>query len=79
MSITKQTEVDQITVIENGAVQVRQATRIVDNGEKLSNSYHRWTIAPGQDYSDQELKVQAICAATHTPEVIEAYKAATAA
>jgi len=79
MSITKQTEVDQITVIENGVVQVRQATRIVDNGEKLSNSYHRWTIAPGQDYSDQELKVQAICAATHTPEVIEAYKAATAA
>jgi hypothetical protein len=68
--------IDKIEVVENGTVQVRQATRIMENGQELSKSYHRWTIAPGQDYSDQEPKVQAICAAAHTPEVIAVYQAA---
>jgi len=35
-------------------------------------------VAPGDDYSAEEAKVQAVCAAVHTPEVIEAYKAAQA-
>ena len=30
---------------------------------------------PGADYSAEDAKVQAICAATHTPEVIAAYEA----
>lgn len=68
--------IDKIEVVENGTVQARQATRIMEDGQELSKSYHRWTIAPGQDYSDQEPKVQAICAAAHTPEVIAAYQAA---
>jgi hypothetical protein len=75
MSLEKQIVIDRIEVVENGTVQVRQATRIVENGQELSKSFHRWTIAPGQDYSEQEPNVQAICAAAHTPEVIATYKA----
>ena len=67
--------VDKVEVVENGTVQVRTATRIVEDGNVISTSYHRHTIAPGQDYSAECDKVKAICAATHTPEVVSAYQA----
>jgi hypothetical protein len=76
MAIEKQTIVDKIEVIENGSVQVRNATRIVEEGNVISSSYHRHVVAPGQDYSQEDARVQAICAAAHTSEVIAAYQAA---
>ena len=54
MAFTKQTKIDQIEVVENGTVQVRQATIITDNGNQVSRTYHRWCISPGEDYSAQE-------------------------
>jgi len=42
----------------------------------LSQSFHRHVVAPGQDYSGEDAKVQALCAAIHTPAVIAAYQAA---
>ena len=79
MALEKQTVVDKIEVLENGCVQVRTATRIMEDGVQLSQSYHRHVVAPGDDYSTQDARVQAICAATHTAEVIAAYEAAQAA
>jgi hypothetical protein len=76
MALEKQTVVDKIEVLENGTVQVRTATRIVEDGVQLSQSYHRHVVAPGNDYSGEDARVQAICAATHTAEVIAAYQAA---
>lgn len=78
MALTKEVAVDQITVTENSVVQVRQATRIIEDGTQISQSYHRWTIAPGQDYSDQDAKVKAICQAVHTTAVVAAYEAVIA-
>ena len=74
MSLEKQIVVDQIEVLESGVVQVRTATRIAEDGTVLSSSLHRHVVAPGDDYSGQDAKVQAICAVVHTPEVIAAYK-----
>lgn len=79
MTLEKQTVVDRIEVVGLGSVQVRTATKIVEDGVVLSQSFHRHVVNPGEDYSGEDARVQAICAATHTPEVIEAYKAATAA
>jgi hypothetical protein len=76
MALEKQVVVDKIEVVEVGIVQVRTATRIVEDGNVISQSYHRHTIAPGQDYSNEDARVQAICQATHTAEVIAAYQAA---
>ena len=76
MALEKQTAVDKIEVIENGCVQIRTATRIVEDGNVISSSYHRHVVAPGDDYSNEDARVQAICAATHTAEVIAAYEAA---
>lgn len=60
-------------------MQVRTKTAIVENGKQIGGSFHRHVIAPGDDYSQEDSRVQAICAAMHPPEVIEAYKAAIAA
>ena len=76
MALEKIIVVDQIEVVENGSVQVRTATKIMEDGKELNRTFHRHVVAPGQDYSNEDSRVQAICAATHTPEVIAAYEAA---
>lgn len=75
MALEKVTAVDKIEVVENGSVQVRTATRIVEDGNVISTSFHRHVIAPGQDYSNEDARVKAICQATHTAEVVAAYQA----
>ena len=74
MTLDKQTKIDRIEVVENGTVQVRQATIITEDGNQISRTFHRWIIVPSQDYSDQEQQVQDICRVAHTPEIIAAYK-----
>ena len=76
--LTKTSVVDLCEVVENGTVQVRTATRIMENGKVLSQSFHRHCVYPGQDYSQEDAKVQALCAAVHTPECIAAYQALSA-
>ena len=76
MSLSKSTVVDQITVIENGIVLFREATRILEDGVELSKTYHRSSLTPGQDISGVPANVQAICNAAWTPEVIAAFQAA---
>lgn len=71
--------VDQIEVVSNGAVQVRTRTNVVDDGSVIGSSLKRHVINPGDDYSNDDARVQAICSATHTQEVIDTYKAARAA
>jgi len=79
MALEKVTVVDRIEVVENGSVQVRTKTAIMENGKQISGNFHRHVVAPGDDYSGEDARVQAICAATHTAGVIAAYKAAIAA
>jgi hypothetical protein len=79
MALEKVVVVDKIEVIENGCVQVRTKTAIMEDGKQISGSFHRHVVAPGDDYSGEDARVQAICAATHTNEVVEAYKSALAA
>ena len=71
MSLTKQITPDKIEVItlqdEEGnditSVQVRTATKILEDGNVLSVSYHRHVINTGDDYSNEPDKVQAVCSA----------------
>ena len=69
MALTKSVTADKIEVVtgqdEDGndvtSVQVRTATRIVENGEVISSSYHRHVINSGDDWSSEPTNVQAIC------------------
>jgi hypothetical protein len=74
MALTKEVAIDKIEVLEMGHIQVREVTRIMEDGKELSASYHRWAFNPGDDVSAQPTKVQAIANATWTAEVIAAYQ-----
>lgn len=74
--ITKQTNVDQITVTESGIVLYREVTRVIEDGREIAKTYHRTSLTPGQDIAGQPEKVIAVCNAAWTPEIIAAYQAA---
>ena len=79
MTITKETVVDQITVTENGIILCREATRIMEDGNQLSQTYHRTSLTPAQDLTGVPANVVAICNVAWTAEVIAAYQAQVAA
>jgi hypothetical protein len=84
MALTKETVVDKIEVMEMGEVQVRTATRIMEDGVQLSSSFHRHVIVPSRKnesntwvdttISGEDAKVQSICNATWTSAVKTAYQ-----
>lgn len=78
MSITKEKAIDQITVTENGIVLYREATRIMEDGNQISQTFHRTSLVPGQDLTGIPANVVAICNVAWTAEVIAAYQAAQA-
>ena len=79
MTLEKQITVDLIEVVENGTLQVRTKTAILEDGKAISSQFHRHVVVPGADYSAEDAKVQAIAAAVHTPEVVAAYEVVIAA
>jgi hypothetical protein len=79
MALEKIQIVDRIEVVENGSIQVRTKTSIIEDGVEISSKFHRHVVVPGADVSGEDAKVQSIAASIHTTEVIEAYQAAQAA
>ena len=75
MALTKETVVDQITVTENGTILYREATRIIEDGNEISKTYHRSSLTPEQDLTGVPANVVAICNTAWTDEVKTAYRA----
>lgn len=73
--LEKQTTIDRIEVLKDQTIAVRYLVVIVENGQPLMEEVKGNYIRPGDDYSAEDAKVQAICAAVHTPEVVAAYQA----
>jgi len=83
MALSKVTVVDKIEVLEKGNVQVRTATRVLEDGVELSSSFHRHVVEPSTkasgswadtDISGEDARVQAIATATWTSAVKTAYQ-----
>lgn len=77
--LEKKVVIDKIEVLEDGQIQVRQATKITEDGKEISKAYHRHVLAPGESLTGQDAKVAAIAGVVWTPTVITAYKATTQA
>ena len=76
MALTEESFADKVEIVgEFSHVQVRTATVIKRDGEEINRSFHRHVVSPGDSYADEDPKVQAVCAAVHTQEVIDAYAA----
>lgn len=80
MALTEAVEIDKVEIVgPYKAVQVRTATVIYRDGEEISRSFHRHVVSAGDDYSNEDPEVQAICAAVHTDAVVAAKQAEEAA
>jgi hypothetical protein len=75
MALTENTKIDQIEVVADWNIQVRQATTIEKDGVQVARTFHRWVLTPDMDISNQEQKVKDIANAAWTPEVRAAYTA----
>ena len=72
----KQTIVDRIEVLANQTVAVRYVVTVTEDGKPFAEQVKGNYFKPGDDYSAEDAKVQAICAAVHTTEAVAAYQAA---
>ena len=69
MSLTKSVTADKIEVVtgedENGnsvtSVQVRTTTKVTENSEVISESYHRHVINSSDDWTSEPQNVQDVC------------------
>jgi len=78
MALTKQTITDKIEIVgQFNHVQVRESIQVLEDGNVISQAYHRYVVAPGEQSTDP--KVAAVIAAVHTQDVIDAYQAHLAA
>jgi hypothetical protein len=73
----EKSEIDQITIAQDGTVIVRNANTVTKNGVVVSKTYSRLTLSPASDTSTLPINVQNICAAAWTPEVVALYQAKT--
>ena len=72
----KTTVVDRIEVLADQTVAVRYVVTVTEDGQPFAENVKGNYFKPGDNYSAEDAKVQAICAAVHTAEVIAAYQAA---
>ena len=79
MALTEITKVDQIEVTDINTIQVRVANIIEKDGVEIAKTYQRHVLAPGDDITNEDPKVQAIANTIWTPEVIAAYQTLLAA
>ena len=74
MALEKIIEVDQIEVVGEYAVQVRQTTKVMDDGVQIGgDSYHRHVVHPDSNWTSEDAKVIKICDALFDDDCQEAY------
>ena len=74
MTLRKDIVIDRIEILEDGQMQVRQATKIYEDDVLLSQSFHRHVVVPGDDLNGQDAKVADVAAVVHTSDVVKKFK-----
>ena len=74
MALEEKVVIDKIEVLQDGQIQIRQATLVLKDGKEIAKTYHRWVKAPGDDVSDQTDRVKSVANAVWTEDVKKKYK-----
>jgi hypothetical protein len=62
--LEKKTTIDRIEVLpESGHIQIRQRMSIIEDGQELSYTFHRYVLEKGADLSGQPDNVKAVAQA----------------
>ena len=74
MALEKIVEVDKIEVVGSFAIQVRTATKVIDDGKQIgATSYHRHLVNPSSNWTNEDAKVKKIADALFDADCKEAY------
>ena len=79
MALEKKIILGSLSVNTNNSLGVQMDSVIEEDGKELSRSNHRKVLAPGDDVSGEDAKVQAVANAVWTDEVVAAFVASQAA
>ena len=74
MALSKKESYDA-QILEDGQLQVRKITRIMEDGIELSKTYHRHAIDVGEDVSQENELIRDIANSVHTPARVAARRA----
>ena len=74
MALTKEIVPGSIEIFEEGQMQVRDDTVVLEDGVEISRTYHRTTLVPGDDVSGQLQRVQDIANLLWTAQVVADWK-----
>jgi len=75
MALEKVVEVDQIEVKGEYSIQVRQATKVLDDGVQIGGvSYHRHVVHPDSNWSNDDPKVKKIADSLFDDDCKEAWQ-----
>ena len=77
MALIERQIIDLIQIEQNNSILIRTDTIIEKDGIEIAKTYHRHVVAPGEDVTNEDTRVQAIANAIWTDEVIAAYQAST--
>ena len=72
--LTKTVTYDQ-QITEDGIIHVREITRVFEDGEELSKSYHRHAVTPTDSVVNEADRTKKIANAIYTPTFIAEYEA----
>ena len=78
MALKERTVVDQVEVLRDGTVQVREAHEVLRDGEVIATEYHRYVIPASDespDLSRLDAQALAVVQAARTPERVAAARA----
>jgi hypothetical protein len=74
MALEKIVEVDKVEIVGNYSIQVRTATKVMDDGKQIgSTSYHRHVVHPSSNWTNEDAKVKKIADALFDSDCKEAY------
>ena len=74
MALEKIVEVDKVELVGSYSIQVRTATKVMDNGSQIgATSYHRHVVHPSSNWTNEDAKVKKIADALFDADCKEAY------
>ena len=67
--LEKQESYSKIEVLESGHIQLRKTTKVLDDGQVISQSHHRSVVTPLDDITSLPQSVQDVCNAYWTEDI----------
>jgi hypothetical protein len=74
MALTKERVLDKLEILQDGVIQVRWATRVLDDGDLIGERYERYVLTPGQNVSDQPERIRRVANAIWDAQTVTAFQ-----